>query len=230
MANYLALDTSSNACSVALCLGETRFQQFELAPRGHMQRLLPMVDSVLAQAGISLTQLDGIAFGCGPGSFTGLRVATGVVQGMAYAIDLPVIPISSLAVLAQGFARRHPNFTGVLGVAVDARMDEVYAARYRIEKQVAQVVGDEAVIAVTQVMQEVLATIDAGCGSGWGLEPLRQQCPTALIVDVEPDAQDLLDLVLTGAYPAVGAAAARPVYLRNSITWQKRQRIRSASL
>lgn len=195
-----------------------------------MQRLLPMVDSVLAHAGITLSQLDGIAFGCGPGSFTGLRVATGVVQGLAYAIDLPVIPISSLAALAQGFARRQLGFNGVVGVAVDARMDEVYAARFRIEGCAVHPVGAEVVTSVSQVIEDVFSDIDAGCGSGWGLDPLRQHCPELLMIDIEPDAQDLLDLVLTGAYPSVGAAEAKPVYLRNSITWQKRQRIRDTSL
>ena len=230
MANYLALDTSSNACSVALGIGDSRYHQFELTPRGHMQRLLPMVDAVLSQASISLSDIDAIAFGCGPGSFTGLRVATGVVQGLAYAVDLPVIPISSLAALAQGYLRNHEGFTGVIGVAVDARMDEVYAARYLVENHSITLLGSEVVMPTLQARSDILSGIDAGCGSGWALPLLQQSLPALLSVDVEPDARDLLDLALTGAFPTVIAEAARPVYLRDSITWQKRQRIRHASL
>ena len=114
----LALETSTDACSVALRLdGET----FELHESGvkHSSRLLPMIEQLLAEAGLALAQLDALAFGRGPGSFTGLRIGAGVTQGLAYARELPVVPVSSLAALAQG-----SDAARVL-TAQDARMQEV---------------------------------------------------------------------------------------------------------
>ena len=98
----LAIDTSTEACSAALVVnGELSFR-YEFAPRRHAELILPMIDDLLADAELSLTQLDGLGFGRGPGAFTGVRIATGVIQGLALSADLPVVPISSLAALAQG--------------------------------------------------------------------------------------------------------------------------------
>jgi tRNA threonylcarbamoyladenosine biosynthesis protein TsaB len=119
----LALDTSTEACSVALLLdGELRMR-FQLTERSHAELVLPMVEGLLEDAGISLTDLDGLAFGRGPGAFTGLRIACGVVQGLALGVDLLVAPVSSLAAVAE----QVPAAAGenVL-VCNDARMGEVY--------------------------------------------------------------------------------------------------------
>ncbi len=126
----LALDTSTEACSVALLLdGELRMR-FQLTERSHAELVLPMVESVLDEAGIALTDLDGLAFGRGPGAFTGLRIASGVVQGLALGASLPVAPVSSLASVAEQVlaAAGEPVL-----VCNDARMGEAYWGVFRRE-------------------------------------------------------------------------------------------------
>lgn len=124
----LALDTSTEACSVALLLdGELRMR-FQVTERSHADLVLPMVESLLDEAGVSLAELDGLAFGRGPGAFTGLRIASGVVQGLALGAGLPVAPVSSLAAVAEQVAAQASE--PVL-VCNDARMGEVYWAVFR---------------------------------------------------------------------------------------------------
>ena len=113
----LALETATEACSAALAIDGDICERFEVAPRGHSQLILPMVDELMAEADIAIEQVDAIAFGRGPGAFTGLRIAVGVTQGIAFGADLPVVPVSSLAGLAQGCVS-----DSVLA-AIDARMD-----------------------------------------------------------------------------------------------------------
>src|SRR5690606_41346453 len=124
MSCLLALDTATEACSVALLHEGRVLSRYEVAPRLHAQRLLPMVQEVLDEAGIAIAALDAIAFGRGPGAFTGVRIAIGVVQGLAFALDRPVLPVSNLAVLAQR-AHRESGASQV-AAAIDARMDEIY--------------------------------------------------------------------------------------------------------
>ena len=107
MPTLLALDASSTACSCALIRDQLIVQRFEIAPREHTRLLLPMVDEVLAEAGVSLGQLDAIAYGQGPGSFTGLRIAAGVAQGLAYGADLPLMGVSTLEALARESRQKH---------------------------------------------------------------------------------------------------------------------------
>jgi len=120
----LAVDTATEACSAALRIGEESIERFEVLGRGHAERLLPMVQEVLAEGGVALSALDAIAFGRGPGSFTGLRIGAGVTQGLAFGAGLRVVPVSDLAALAAQAARaggrRH-----VLA-CLDARMAQVY--------------------------------------------------------------------------------------------------------
>jgi tRNA threonylcarbamoyladenosine biosynthesis protein TsaB len=157
----LALDTSTEACSVAVVIDGAVYECFELVQQQHSARILPMVQEVLAQAELALTHLDVLAFGRGPGSFTGLRIGAGVIQGLAFGADLPVAPVSSLAALAQGQQAER-----VLA-ALDARMAQVYWGAYiRNSEGIMELSGQEVVAAPQEVP---LPDGDSwvGAGSGW---------------------------------------------------------------
>ncbi|WCF13011.1 tRNA (adenosine(37)-N6)-threonylcarbamoyltransferase complex dimerization subunit type 1 TsaB [Edwardsiella piscicida] len=124
----LAIDTATEACSVALWNNGESLALFEICPREHTQRILPMVQQILAEAGVTLAELDALAFGRGPGSFTGVRIGVGIAQGLALGAGLPMIGVSTLATMAQG-AWRCTAASRVLS-AIDARMGEVYWGEY----------------------------------------------------------------------------------------------------
>ncbi|MEJ2762366.1 MAG: tRNA (adenosine(37)-N6)-threonylcarbamoyltransferase complex dimerization subunit type 1 TsaB, partial [Gammaproteobacteria bacterium] len=123
----LAIDTATEACSAALLSGGDMVEEYELAPKRHAELILPMVDRLLARAGLGLSDLDALAFGRGPGAFTGLRIATGVAQGLAFAAGLPVIPVSTLAALALSGGEAPGRLC-----AIDARMGEIYWCTYTL--------------------------------------------------------------------------------------------------
>jgi len=126
----LALDTATEACSVALGLDGRVLERYVQMERGHGERLLPMIDEVLAEAGISLQSLQAIAFGRGPGGFTGVRLAASVAQGLAFGAGRPVLPLDSLLVVAEDARAASGAADTEVWVAMDARMGEVYAGRY----------------------------------------------------------------------------------------------------
>ncbi|MHB8415340.1 MAG: tRNA (adenosine(37)-N6)-threonylcarbamoyltransferase complex dimerization subunit type 1 TsaB [Acidiferrobacteraceae bacterium] len=215
----LAIETSQDACSVALSMDGAIIGRWERLPQGHAARLLPMVDEVLAEAGVGLVALDALAYGQGPGSFTGLRIAAAVVQGLAFGINRPVVPVSTLAVLAQSLE------AACSLIAIDARMDQVYWGAYvRDADGVPALVGSEGVTAPEAVRLPEGGHDWQGGGSGWDryvdrlmphLGPrMRAWCP-----DLLPDARCLLPIAL--AYwrrgVALPAQQALPVYIRNEV-------------
>lgn len=133
----LALDTATEACSAALLLHGEIIERYEVLGRGHAERLLPMVQEVLAEGGVALAALDAIAFGRGPGAFTGLRIAAGVTQGLAFGAGLPVLPVSDLAALAARAAVQHERRFAL--ACLDARMAQVYWAAFDCADPVAPV-------------------------------------------------------------------------------------------
>lgn len=163
----LALDAATEACSVALYDGGEVRQRFEIAPREHANLLLPMARALLAEAGWELQQLDALAFGRGPGAFTGLRIAAGIVQGLAYGSGLGVAPVSDLAALAAGAARVDGS-QRVLAVA-DARMREVYWCAFEIAGKDLdpRPVTPELVQAPDQIPTQPYADDWAPAGNGW---------------------------------------------------------------
>lgn len=218
--NLLAIDAATEACSAAVyCEGEVH-ARFELAPREHANLILPMVQQVLSEAGLSLAQLDVLAFGRGPGSFTGVRIATGVIQAMGFALDLPVVPVSTLAALAHGAWREHGHARAL--AAIDARMGEVYWGAYVMGGQGAQCVSGEHVGAAETVGVEGKGWF--GVGTGWAAyqEALLARLPGAVsgwAGECYPRAHDVALLGAAGyaAGAAVPAEQALPVYLRDKV-------------
>lgn len=220
----LGIDTSNGACSAGLWLDGACLERYQVAPRGHGLLLLPMVESLLAEAGRALADVDALALGRGPGSFTGLRIAAGTVQGLAFAVDRPVLPVSSLATLAQGAVDSDGLPAERVLAAFDARMGEVYWGAYRRSQdgRVA-LVGNEVVAHPAQVP----APGDGawiGVGEGWGVycDELMAAVGGSVEVMAEPlypRARDLLALAAEAwvAGAAVPAEQALPVYLRDQV-------------
>lgn len=218
----LAIETATEACSAALWLDGTVIERYRLAPREHNRLILPMLDEVLAEAGLALAQMDALAFGRGPGSFTGVRIAAGVVQGIAYAADLPVVPVSTLAALAQealdetGAELAYP--------CIDARMAEVYWAVYRRGGEgLAELLGAESVLPASAVPLPEDGP-GVGTGSGWAtygavLAERSGGRAEAVLEGRFPRASLVARLGADGFRRglAVPAEQALPVYLRDNV-------------
>ncbi|HAS63934.1 MAG TPA: tRNA (adenosine(37)-N6)-threonylcarbamoyltransferase complex dimerization subunit type 1 TsaB, partial [Vibrio sp.] len=155
-AKILALDTATENCSVALLVNDQVYVRSEVAPRDHTKKILPMVDEVLKEAGVTLAELDALAFGRGPGSFTGVRIGIGIAQGLAFGADLPMIAVSTLEAMAQG-SYRVSGATEV-AAAIDARMSEVYWGRYRRQENGEWLAVDaECVIPPANLAEQIVA-------------------------------------------------------------------------
>jgi len=163
----LAVETATEACSAALSIDGVISERFELAPRHHTKLILPMIDELMREAGLKPTELDALAFGCGPGSFTGIRIATGVIQGLAFGLDLPVVRVSTLAAMAQEFFDRSEQ--SLAFTAMDARMEEIFWGVYQRDEQgFAKLIGNEAVIAA-ELVDCPIESLGVGIGSAWGV-------------------------------------------------------------
>lgn len=231
----LALDTATEACSVALLYqGEITYLN-ELAQRTHTKRILPMIDQLLAQSGINLTALDGLVFGRGPGSFTGVRVAAGITQGLAFGADLPVIAVSNLTAMAQ--AAYEQDGALQVAAAIDARMNEVYFSLLQGQK-VRSEWGEfiqweteiaEQVASPELVLQQLNATQRNGqnchcVGTGWqAYTPLAEFSQNKTANITLPDARYMLPLALEkwAKKEVISAVEIEPIYLRNDVAWQK---------
>lgn len=228
----LALDTSTEACSAAVFTDGVTFSEFELTPRAHTQLILPMVDKVLSAAGLRLQDVDAIAVGRGPGAFTGIRIGVGVAQGLAMAADKPVIPVSTLAALAQQ-AYMQQGAIQVLA-ALDARMGEVYWGQYAVQDELMQLQGEEQVCA-PQNAPVVSGDAWYAVGHGWSayadiLQPRFTTMLTGMDMKMLPAAEFMLPLAAAEwlAGRAVAPEQAQPIYLRNKIALTTRERSAAA--
>ncbi len=217
----LAIDTATEACSAALHIDGVTTTKYEVAPRKHAELILTMINELLAESSLSLTQLDALAFGRGPGAFTGVRIATGVIQGLSMSADCPVVPVSTLAALAQGAISESKQ----IACAIDARMGEVYWGLYQAnEDNIMQIVGEESVCSPDAV-DTPASDGWYGVGSGW--ETYANELQTRLAGSLSgfrpgdyPSAEAICTLAID-AYQrgeAVDAAEAQPVYLRDKVT------------
>lgn len=224
MAQILALDTSTDACSAALQTAEQTYVRFEVVPRKHTQLLLPMVESLLSEAQVSVADLDMIAFGRGPGSFAGIRIATGAAQGLALAYETPVAPISTLEAIACRTLEQYPESEFILA-ALDARMDELYWCCYSVE--------DGKLVALQDERVSAPETVALPCDGSWtlagsGATYLNRmpEIESQLIrtdADIYPEARIMLQLAQReyDAGRLLQPEEAQPVYLREG-SWKKK--------
>ncbi|WP_032095942.1 MULTISPECIES: tRNA (adenosine(37)-N6)-threonylcarbamoyltransferase complex dimerization subunit type 1 TsaB [unclassified Alteromonas] len=241
--NILAIDTATEACSVALEVDNTLYTHFEVCPQQHSQRLLPMIDAILKEAGVELASLDLLAFGRGPGSFTGVRIATGMIQGLALGTGLPVAGVSTLKAMAVEAAQKS---TGqFVAVASDARMNEVYFCVYKQLENGLEIIVPEQVCPPADAVNylnelgEALNNNVTVAGTGWAAyEELQQWLNTqdaaesaaSTAANTEkkpavtlPNAAFMLEDAKEAARAntTTSAAEVKPVYLRDKVTWKK---------
>jgi tRNA threonylcarbamoyladenosine biosynthesis protein TsaB len=226
--NLLAIDTSTDFCSVAACRGETLVSRDEPAGQRQAEMILDMVGAVLGDAGLDLQRIDGIAFGAGPGSFTGLRIAAGVTQGLAFARGVGVVGVSSLLALAEEV--RGESAEARIVSCLNARMGEVYHAAYRRSGE-----RWEEVSAPGLYKPEAVPLMSGSrwIGAGDGFAAYREGLAARLgdsMSKMHPDAHPTARAVLKLAIPrfaageALDAAAALPVYLRDKVAQKTSER------
>lgn len=226
MNTILAIDTSTEACSAALLFNGEVTGDFVVSQREHTKQILPMIDNLLNKSACTLSQIDAIAFGQGPGSFTGVRIGIGVAQGLALGIDRPVIGVSTLMTLAQGAYRTHQ--AGFVVSAIDARMGEIYLGAYQHDDKGNWLpVIKECVIKPHAIHHHLaglaLDSKEVYCaGTGWQTYP-------NMIDNINnsqhilPDAQDMIVIAqsLLSDNKMMRVEDIEPTYLRNEVTWKK---------
>ncbi len=234
---YLALDSSTEVCSVALFHDGEVTEEYSSLARSHAKLLLPMAEKLLTDSGVALADLDALLLSHGPGSFTGIRIGLGVAQGLAYGANLPIYTATSLDIMAQVASTSYSESDCIVA-ALDARMKEVYWAAYRIEKGKPVLVTAPAVCSPERFNQDISSLKNEsdsgkliGIGHGWGVESVDPSLCSNIDESLLPRASALISLyqqaspMIAGPSDPVGL---EPVYLRNEVSWEKRKRIRSS--
>lgn len=237
----LAIETASEACSASLLVSDengelSSFNQFESTPRQHAKLILSMLDEVLEEGGIALKDVDAIAFGRGPGAFTGLRIATGVAQGVALSVDKLIVPISTLAALALQAvdllsAGNNAYDNEIIAVANDARMGEVYLGLFSFNEGKIELIGEEQAskpsevfIKISKIVPDIFNQKIITIGSGWEvyedeISAIKKPAKIVHMKNVYPNASAVakLALPLLLAGKTVSPEDAQPVYIRNDV-------------
>ncbi len=228
MTNILAIDTSTDACSVALYMAGQTSELHEDAPRQHSQRLFAMLRELLPNGNLREQGIDAIAYANGPGSFTGLRIAASAVQGLAFANHLPAVPVSTLACQSQTALRK-----GLVGAdatvlsLLDARIGEVYWALYKFEEQLATAIQEPVVSSPQNVfMEQHCIRLHAVGGGLRYLDSLPSEIVSTLKVADEhllPCARDLIPLAIAqyNLGHVQDAVNVAPLYVREEVSWKK---------
>lgn len=240
MTCIIAIETATEACSAALLIKKagklSLYHRFLLAPREHTKLILPMLEEVLQEAELQLSDVNAIAFGRGPGAFTGLRIATGIAQGLSLSVDKPTVPVSSLKAMALAAIKEsEPSNSGSIVVAIDARMGEVYWAEYKSNHGQLALVGEEqlsnpeTMFVQTQALTETHAV--TVIGSGWdtyidsAAEIITNRDRINHIPQKFPDAVEISALAMESfeAGESYSLEDAQPVYLRNNVAEKSRK-------
>ncbi len=217
----LALETSTEICSAALAAGGKIEARTLTVPREHTRHILGQVDELLGEAGVAAGDLAAVAFGRGPGTFTGVRVATALAQGLAVAHGLPLLPVSSLAALAWKTWGEHP-LSPVLAV-MDARLEEVYWAMFEVDAENLSMLHPESLSTPAELFAQLSSLPGRwqGAGSGWALPEMQPAAETGTGVEpgLRPDARAVLELALRDfrAGRVADFEQAQPTYLRHPV-------------
>lgn len=226
--NLLCIDSSTEACSVAVLTEAKQANRFMLAPREHTQKILPTIEQVMEEASTSLSDIDYVVYGQGPGSFTGVRIGISIAQGLAFGIDKKMVGVSTLQAMAQ--QAYSDTFCESVYAAIDARMGEVYFAHYQVKDEVMCLVGQERVIKpellIEQYQQENKIQETAKLvGTGWDayaeLRSCFKSCEQSSVL--YPDAAFMFAQAKQKieAGSSTQADSVTPVYLRDTVTWKK---------
>ncbi|MEX1214015.1 tRNA (adenosine(37)-N6)-threonylcarbamoyltransferase complex dimerization subunit type 1 TsaB [Saccharospirillum sp.] len=236
MTRLLAIDTTGDFCSLALKDGDSVYESHQSMPRQHARQILPLLEQLFAESGWARTSLDAVVYGRGPGSFTGIRIAAGIAQGVALGADCGVIPVSTLQTLAMEASHSNPEIK-TLWVALDARMRELYVAQYQVDQQFPWLQGNEALLKPDQLPDapddETFATTHL-VGNGWQTEYgfsdawarfVTRQPPLLMLPRATWGAELALALLKQDASVKVSPEHALPVYLRDKVTWDNKPKV-----
>ncbi|MBE1299064.1 MAG: tRNA (adenosine(37)-N6)-threonylcarbamoyltransferase complex dimerization subunit type 1 TsaB [Alteromonadaceae bacterium] len=222
--NILVIDTATEACSVAVQKADDVVDQFEVCPQQHSKKILPMIDEVLVEAGLTFADVNVLGVAQGPGSFTGVRIAMGMIQGLSFAGQKPIVGLSTL----QAMAQETYEDTGACRVisAIDARMSEVYVGEFRLDNNgIMALQGEQQVLPPEEVISQYLHSDEAFgyAGTGWiAYEPLAERISGTPLIHY-PKARYMLPqaakLIQDKAFTS--ADSIEPVYLRDKVTWKK---------
>lgn len=227
MTGILAIETATEACSVAVFVQGQFRERHEIAPRQHSQLLFRMLGELLPPGDIRQQGIEAIAYGSGPGSFTGLRIAASAVQGLAYTCDLPVVPVSTLAALAQSALRNgHAGAQDRVLAILDARINEVYSAVYAFRDGLAVLEQGPwacAPVDLAPVEEHTLCAVGNGCEFFSQFSENLQQRIVSQHTGLLPSARDLVPLAQAAIArnEVQSASQVQPVYVRDEISWKK---------